>query len=121
MSSRRRIVHNPIPTGSPLRDSSDSMSFWVDSMPEEVAQRYKGDAAWHSPGDLAYVSAHDAGIVGVMEVAASDGAVVFVADSPDFATGDTRWAEPASVDGSTGRSIDGMLGGPLSRSSLTAR
>ncbi len=70
----------------------------VDSMPEEVAQRYKGDDAWHTPGDLAYVSAHDSGIVGVMEVAASVGAVVFVADSPGFATRETRWAEPASVD-----------------------
>ena len=70
----------------------------VYSMPEEVPQRYAGDDAWHDPGDSAYVSAHDSGIVGVMQVAASVGAVVLVADSPGNATGGAQWAEPAGID-----------------------
>jgi hypothetical protein len=71
----------------------------VEGLPEESAQRYAGDPSWHEVGDPQFVAVHDADFLGLLDLAASVGAVVVLADQPhDASDASMTWASDARID-----------------------
>ena len=71
----------------------------VDGLAEQSQQRYAGDDTWYEAGDPTYSRVHDADFRGLLDLAASVGAVVVVADQPHDAP-DTvaHWATVPRID-----------------------
>ena len=71
----------------------------VDGLPEQSQQRYAGDDTWHEAGDPAFSDVHDADFRGLLNLAASVGAIVVLADQPHDAP-DTvvHWATAPRID-----------------------
>ena len=71
----------------------------VDGLPEQSQQRYAGDDTWHEAGDPTFSNVHDADFRGLLNLAASVGAIVVLADQPHDAP-DTvvHWATVPRID-----------------------
>lgn len=71
----------------------------VASLPEEAPQQYPGDLAWYAPGSTRYTAEHDAGMLELVALAATTGAVVEVTSAPNNPlTGARGWTSQAGID-----------------------
>jgi peptidoglycan/LPS O-acetylase OafA/YrhL len=72
----------PQPETHWLGDPALDVVVVVASLTEQADQRYAGSDAWATPGDAAWVAAHEAWIPRAVAALAATGAVVVVADAP---------------------------------------
>ena len=70
----------------------------VDGLPEQSLQRYVGDPDWHQAGDAQFVAVHDADFQALLELVATVGSVVVLAEQPHNAAGAAEWASTANID-----------------------
>ncbi len=71
----------------------------VDGLPEQSQQKYAGDDTWYQAGDPTFATVHDADFRGLLDLAASVGAVVVLADQPhDAPDAVAHWATVPRID-----------------------